>query len=103
MRVIAPGWCAALVFCIPFSASAAALQSSGVATQHFPAGAATPQSPPIAVNDHDGGFIPRPSIDRGFTINPDGPTSANYSGNSDQDEDGSDIAIYQGEDDQLPS
>jgi hypothetical protein len=72
-----------------------------------PAVAAPPlnpaQSPPIAVNDHDGGFIPAQSSDHGFTINPDGPTAANFSGNSDQDEDGSDIAIYQGEDDQLPS
>jgi hypothetical protein len=55
------------------------------------------------VGDLDGGFVPRAGTDRGFTINPDGPTSANFSGNSDQDEDGSDIAIYQGEDDQLPS
>ena len=95
MRVIALGWCAALVVSVPFSASAAALQS--------PKGAEAPRSPPIAVNDHDGGFIPRPGIDRGFTINPDGPTATNFSGNSDQDEDGSDIAIYQGEDDQLPA
>ena len=95
MRVIALGWCAALAFCIPFSANAAALQ--------FSKNAVPPQSPPIAVNDHDGGFIPRAGTDRGFTINPDGPTSANYSGNSDQDENGSDIAIYQGEDDQLPA
>ena len=59
-------------------------------------------STPASINDHDGGFIPK-GEDKSFAINPDGPQAANYSGNADQDEDGSDIAIYQGEDDQLPS
>jgi hypothetical protein len=95
MRLVALGWCALLAVSIPFSVNAATLQSPGRV--------APSQSPPIAVNDHDGGFIPRSGTDRGFIINPDGPTAANYSGDSDQDEDGSDIAIYQGEDDQLPS
>ncbi len=90
MRLVALGWCAALAVGIPHLASAASPQNPA-------------PTPPIAVNDHDGGFIPRPGIDRGFTINPDEPVSANYSGNADQDEDGSDVAIYQGEDDQLPS
>jgi hypothetical protein len=90
MRVVALGWCAVLTVGVSHSACAADLQGSVL-------------PPPIAVNDHDGGFIPRPGTDRGFTINPDGPMAASASGNADQDEDGSDIAIYQGEDDQLPS
>lgn len=90
MRLVTLGWCAALAVGIVHSASAAPLQKPA-------------QTPPIAVNDHDGGFIPQQGTDRGFTINPDGPADANFSGNSDQDQDGSDIAIYQGEDDQLPS
>ena len=59
-------------------------------------------STPASVNDHNGNFIPSQSEDRGFTINPDGDVQP-VSGESDQDEDGSDVAIYQGEDDQLPS
>jgi hypothetical protein len=42
-------------------------------------------------------------VDRGFAINPDGEMAPGYGGDSDQDEDGNDVAIYQGEDDQLPS
>ena len=90
MRLFALGCCAALV--VGFTCSANAAETRNPA-----------QTPPIAVNDHDGGFIPQQGTDRGFTINPDGPTDANFSGDADQDKDGSDIAIYQGEDDQLPS
>jgi hypothetical protein len=60
-------------------------------------------STPASINDHDGGFVPNGVRDRGFAINPDGETAPGYGGNSDQDEDGNDVAIYQGEDDQLPS
>jgi len=90
MRLVALGWSAALAVGITHSANAAEPQDRA-------------QTPPIAVNDHDGGFIPQMGTDRGFIINPDGPRAVNYSGDSDQDKDGSDIAIYQGEDDQLPS
>jgi hypothetical protein len=65
--------------------------------------ASTGSSTPASINDHDGGFTPRGVVDRGFAINPDGATATSYGGDSDQDKDGGDIAIYQGEDDQLPS
>ena len=90
MRLVALGWCAALAVGISHSANAAPPQDPAL-------------TPPTAINDHDGGFTPQQGTDRGFTINPDGATDANFSGDSDQDQDGSDIAIYQGEDDQLPS
>ena len=60
MRLVALGWCAVLAVGISHSANAAEPQNSAL-------------PPPIAVNDHDGGFIPRAGTDRGFTINPDGP------------------------------
>jgi hypothetical protein len=60
-------------------------------------------STPASINDHDGGFTPRGTVDRSFAINPDGEMAPGYGGDSDLDEDGSDVAIYQGEDDQLPS
>lgn len=68
------------------------------------AGAASLQigQPPLFVNDRDGGVVPNRGQDPDFVLNPDGDEAANYTGDSDQDE-GGDIAIYQGEDDTLPA
>jgi hypothetical protein len=98
MRGVAFGLC--VTAAVLFSAVSASAGTTGISSDPTPnAGSSTPAS----INDHDGGITPHGVVDRGFAINPDGPMASNYGGDSDQDKDGSDIAIYQGEDDQLPS
>ena len=97
MRVVAFGLCAAVAAVL--MAAPAFAGSLDKSVSHSALGNSTPAS----INDHDGDFIPEGVVDRGFAINPDGEMAPSYGGDSDQDKDGSDIAIYQGEDDQLPS
>lgn len=94
MRGVTFGLCVTVA--VLFSAASA---SAGSVDKSVAPGSSTPAS----VNDHDGGFTPKGAVDRGFAINPDGEMAPGYGGDSDQDEDGNDVAIYQGEDDQLPS
>ncbi|HEY5338484.1 MAG TPA: hypothetical protein VIJ85_09790 [Rhizomicrobium sp.] len=98
MRVFALGLCGTVaIFLTAGAANAAPSQ-----TAHPPDYAE--RSTPASTNDHDGAFIPKAGSDRGFTINPDGDAAqANYAPDADQDQDGSDEEIYQGEDDQLPA
>jgi len=64
------------------------------------------QNGPLFVNDHDGGVIPNHVADPDFVINPDGDDSEYAPGveqaNQDQDE-GGDISMYQGQDDNVPA
>jgi hypothetical protein len=69
------------------------------------AGAAPVQAPPSFVNDQQGGVMPSRGQDPDFVIDPDSPDGvlrAKYNGHSDRDDKG-DIAIYQGQDDDVPS
>ncbi|MGN6148628.1 MAG: hypothetical protein ACTHPD_08835 [Rhizomicrobium sp.] len=59
------------------------------------------------MNDHDGGVIPNHVADKDFVINPDGDDDEYAPGgveqaNQDQDE-GGDISMYQGQDDNVPA
>jgi len=65
----------------------------------------TSQNGPLFVNDHDGGVLPNRISDPTFVINPDGDDAygAPYEQpNQDQDE-GGDISMYQGQDDSVPA
>ena len=89
MRRAALGVCSAVVCAfVSFSASADPLQSG---------------SSPSFVNDEDGGVIPNRGQDPDFVIDPDGNRVADLKGNADQDPDGSDISMYQGQDDTIPT
>jgi hypothetical protein len=97
MRGVAFGLCAAVAVMLM------AVPASAASSDQYVPNSTAGNSTPASINDHDGDFIPRGVVDRGFAINPDGEMAPSYGGDSDQDKDGSDIAIYQGEDDKLPS
>jgi hypothetical protein len=63
------------------------------------------QNGPLFVNDHDGGVIPNRVSDPDFVINPDGDDEyAPGVGQANQDQDeGGDISMYQGQDDSVPA
>ena len=91
MRIVALGACSAIVCCLlSLPAYADPIQ----------------QNRPLFVNDHDGGVMPDQNGDPDFVIDPDGdamPASAlQVQPDQDQDEDG-DIAMYQGQDDDVPA
>jgi hypothetical protein len=83
MRRVALG-CAALLL-VSVSAPAIAAPADGSAA---------------FVHDQDGGVMPASEPDPDFVIDPDGGMPRSKA-NSDRDEDG-DVAIYQGQDDNVP-
>lgn len=91
MRKVTLAVCAAAACVLSVSASAEPIQPTR----------------PLFVNDHDGGLIPNENGDSDFIINPDGENQATPAStlgvqpDQDQDEDG-DIAMYQGQDDDVP-
>ena len=75
---------------LPVPAMAAPVQSDRV----------QPDRTPSYVNDRDGSILPTRTVDPDFVFNPDGDDR--NAADSDRDLDG-DVAIYQGQDDDVPA
>jgi len=98
MRLVALGLCAA------FASALVASPVYAASGNRADTVAGTANSTPAAINDHAGAFIPSTASDRAFEYNPDGnDDELGGNGDADLDEDGNDEAMYQGEDDVLPS